>query len=132
MSVFDKTISEEIKNDICSEHQVLGPCYALEWFQRTLIIMQDKLWLKRVQINIELSNLIAKPLHWHSHLQVMELSKCFNLLLGMKERANGAYYLAYYHNTVINIVNLQLESGTATQFVTEQSHLELSRLLWWY
>ncbi len=29
MSELEKIISEEIENDIRSEHQVLGPCYAL-------------------------------------------------------------------------------------------------------
>ena len=72
MSELDKIISEEIENDIRSERQVLGPCYALERFQRALIVMQNKLWVKRVQINKELSDLIAKPLR--SHQQVMELS----------------------------------------------------------
>ena len=88
MSELDKIISEEIENDIRSEHQVLGPCYALERFQRALIVMQNKLWVKLVQINKELSYLIAKPLC--SHQQVMELSERLNLLLGMKKRANGS------------------------------------------
>ncbi len=51
------------------------------------------------------------------------------MLLGMKDRAAGAYYRAYDHDTVINIVISQSESKTAAQFVTEQSHLKLSRLL---
>ena len=54
-SEFDKIISEEIENDIRSERQVPGPCYALERFQRALIKMQNKLCLKRVHINKELS-----------------------------------------------------------------------------
>ncbi len=66
MSELDKIISEEIENDIRSERQVLGPCYAFERFQRALIVMQNKLWMKRVQINKELSYLIAKPLRSHS------------------------------------------------------------------
>jgi hypothetical protein len=89
--------------------------------------MQNKLWMKRVQISKELSDLIAKPLH--SHQQVMELSKRLDVLLGMQERANGSYYRAYDHDTVINIVNSQSENETASPFATEQSHLELSRLL---
>ena len=54
--------------------------------------MQNKLWLKRVHINKELRDLIAKPLR--SHKQVMELNARLDLLLGMKERTNGAYYRA--------------------------------------
>ncbi len=103
MSELDKIISEEIENDIRSERQVLEPCYALERFQRALIVMQNKLWMKRVQINKELSNLIAKPLR--SHQQVMELSERLDLLLGKKERANGSYYRACDNETAINIVN---------------------------
>ena len=68
----DKIISEELENDIRSERKELGPCYALERLQRALIIMQNKLWSKRVQINKELSDIIAKPLR--SNRQVMELS----------------------------------------------------------
>jgi hypothetical protein len=61
--------------------------------------------MKPVQCIKELSHLIAKP--FRSHQQVMELSERLNLLLGMKERANGAYYRACYHDTMINIVNSQ-------------------------
>ncbi len=128
MSELDNIISEEIENDNRSERQVLGPCYALECFQRAWIIMQNKLWLKRVQINKELSDLIAKPLR--SHQQVMELSERLHLLLGMKERANGSYYRAYDNETAINIVNSQSESEIAAPFATQQSHLEFSRLLY--
>ncbi len=34
ISELDKIIGEEIENDIHSERQVLGPCYALERLQR--------------------------------------------------------------------------------------------------
>ena len=43
--------------------------------------------------NKELSDIIAKPLR--SNRQVMELSKRLDVLLEMKERANGAYCRAY-------------------------------------
>ena len=126
-SELDKIINEAIENDIRSERQAIGPCYALERLQHALIIMQNKLWSKRVQINKELRDLIAKPLR--SNKQVMELSKRLDLLLGMKERANGAYCRAYHCDTAINIVNAQTESEAAAPFATEQSHLNLSRLL---
>ena len=86
-SELDKIISEEIENDIRSERKEIGPCYALERLQRALIIMQNKLWSKRVQINKELNNLIAKPLR--SNKQVMELSKRLDLLLGMRSAPTG-------------------------------------------
>ena len=123
----DKIISEELKNDIRSERHELGPCYALERLQRALIIMQNKLWSKRVQINRELSDIIAKPLR--SNRQVMELSERLDALLGMKERANGVYCRTYDYDTAISIVNSQTESETAAPYATEQSHLDLSRLL---
>ena len=47
----------------------------------------------------------------------------------MKEHANGAYFRAYDHDTAISIVNSQSESDLVTPFATEQSHLNLSRLL---
>ncbi len=104
-SEFDEiSIIEEIENDIRSERQVLGPCYVLERFQRALIVMQNnltwKLWVKRVHINRELSSIIKKPPR--SHKQAMEPTKRINLQLGMKERANGAYYRAYDYDTEIS------------------------------
>ena len=71
--------------------------------------------------------MIAKPLR--SNRQVMELSERLDMLLGMKERANGAYCRACDCDTAISIVNEQTESETAAPFATEQSHLDLSRLL---
>ena len=80
--------------------------------------MQNKLWSKRVQINKELSYLIAKPLR--SNKKVMELSERLDVLLGMKERANGAYCRAYDCDTAISIVNAQTESEAAAPYATEQ------------
>ena len=45
----------------------------------------------------------------------MELTERIDLLLGMKERANGAYYRAYDCDTAINIVNAQAESESLRQ-----------------
>ena len=59
----------------------------------------------------------------------MELFERLDLLLGMKERAHGAYCRAYDYDTAINIVNAQTECETAAPFATEQSHLDLSRVL---
>ena len=50
----------------------------------------------------------------------MALTERIDLLLGMKERANGAYYKTYDHNTVIHIVNSQSESKTAAPLATEK------------
>ncbi len=89
--------------------------------------MKNKLWVKRVYNNKELSSTIERPLR--SHKQVMKLTQRIDLLLGMKERANGAYYRPYDYNMAISIINLQSESETTTLFATEQSHLNFSRLL---
>ncbi len=48
----------------------------------------------------------------------MELTKRINLLLGMKERANGAYYRVYDYDTKISIINSQSESEMTTLFAT--------------
>ena len=49
----------------------------------------------------------------------MELSERLEMLLGMKERANGAYCKAYDCDTAISIVNAQTESEAAAPYVTE-------------
>ena len=77
--------------------------------------MQNKLWSKRVQINKELSDIIAKPLR--SNRQVMELSERLDVLLGMKERANGVYCRTYDYDTAISIVNSQTESEIAPRLI---------------
>ncbi len=61
----------------------------------------------------------------------MELIERLDVLLGMKERANRAYFRAYDYDTAISIVNAhwQSESEMSTPFATEQFHLHLSRLL---
>ena len=104
----DKIINEEIKNDIRSDRQLLGPCHATERLQRAQIVLQNKLMPKWTQINKDLSNVIAKPLC--THKQIIELIERVNLLLSMKELANGAYYLAYDNDTAINIVTVNSQS----------------------
>ncbi len=83
----DEFISEEFENDIRSGRQTLGPLYAVERLQGIKITLQNKFMLCRTQINKELSNWIAKPVR--SHNQVMEYRERLELLLSMKERANG-------------------------------------------
>ena len=48
----------------------------------------------------------------------MELSERLDVLLGMKERANGAYCRAYDCDTAISIVNAQTESEAAAPYAT--------------
>ena len=74
--------------------------------QRALIIMKNKFWSKRVQINKELSDVIAKPLC--SNKQVMELTERIDLLLVMKERAKRSLLLQ-------DLVNAQSESESLRQ-----------------
>ena len=59
----------------------------------------------------------------------MELSERLDVLLGMKERANGVYCRTYDYDTALSIVNSQTESETAAPFAMEQLHLDLSRIL---
>jgi hypothetical protein len=83
----DEFISEEFENDFRSGRQTLGPLYAVERLQEIKVTLQNKLMLRRTQINKELSDWIAKPVR--SHKQVMEYRERLELLLSMKERANG-------------------------------------------
>ena len=57
----DEFISEEFENDIRSCRQTLGPLYAVERLQEIKVTLQNKLMLRRTQINEELSDWIAKP-----------------------------------------------------------------------
>ena len=61
--------------------------------------------LRRTQINKELSDWIAKPVR--SHKQVMEYRERLELLLSMKERANGYKFKSCDEETAINVVNAQ-------------------------
>jgi hypothetical protein len=121
----DEFISEEFENDIRSGRQILGPLYAVERLQEIKITLQNKLMLHRTQINKELSDWIAKPVR--SHKQVMEYSKRLELLLSMKERANGYKFKFFDEET--NVVNAQTESERQVPFSTEQARLDMARLL---
>ena len=96
----DEFISEEFENDIRSGRQTLGPLYALERLQGIKVTLQNKLMLRRTQINKELSDWIAKPVR--SHKQVMEYHERLELLLSMKERANGYKFKSCDEETAIN------------------------------
>jgi hypothetical protein len=83
----DEFIGDEFENDILSGSQTLRPLYAVERLQEIKVTLQNKLMLCRTQINKELSGWIAKPVR--SHKQVMEYRERLELLLSMKEQANG-------------------------------------------
>jgi hypothetical protein len=70
------------------------------------VTLQNKLMLRRTRINKELSDWIAKPVR--SHKQVMEYCERLELLLSMKERANGYKLKSCDEETAINVVNAQL------------------------
>jgi hypothetical protein len=112
----DEFISEEFGNDIRSGRQSLGPPYAVERSEEIKITLQNKLMLHRTQINKELSDWIAKPVCSHKH--VMEYRKRLELLLSMKECANGYKFKSCDKETAINVVNVQTESERhASHFV---------------
>ncbi len=58
----DEFISEEFENDWLGR-QTVG-LYAVERLQEIKVTLQDKLMLCRTKINKELSNWIARPVHW--------------------------------------------------------------------
>ncbi len=89
--------------------------------------LQNKLMLRRTQINKELSDWIAKPVC--SHKQVMEYLELLELLLSMKERANGYTFKSCDEETAINVVTAQTESERQVPFSTEQACLDMARLL---
>ena len=123
----DEFISEEFENDIRSGRQTLGPLYAVERLQEIKVTLQNKLMLRRTQINKELSDWIAKPVR--NHRQVMEYRERLELLLSMKERANGYKFKSCDDETAINVVNAQTESERQVPFSTEQARLDMARLL---
>ncbi len=89
--------------------------------------LQNKLMLRRTQINKELSDWIAKPVR--THKQEMEYRERLKLLLSMKERANGHKFKSCDEETAINVVNTQTESERQVPFSTEQARLDMARLL---
>ncbi len=91
--------------------------------------LQIKLMLRRTQINKELSDWIAKPVRSHNLKQVMEYRERLELLLSMKERANGYKFKSCDEETAINVVNVQTESERQVPFSTEQACLDMARLL---
>jgi hypothetical protein len=131
----DEFISEEFENDIRSGRQTLGPLYAVERLQEIKVTLHcrvcrtrfNKLMLRRTQINKELSDWIAKPVR--SHKQVIEYCERLELLLSMKERANGYNFKSCDEETAINVVNAQTESERQVPFSTEQARLDTARLL---
>jgi hypothetical protein len=123
----DGFISEEFENDIRSGRKILRTLCAVERLQEIKITLQNKLMLRRTQINKELSIWIAKPVR--SQEQVMEYHECLELLLSMKERANGYKFKSCDEETAINVVNAQTESERQVPFSTEQARLNMARLL---
>ncbi len=59
----------------------------------------------------------------------MEYRKRLELLLSMKERANGYKFKSCNEETAINVVNAQTESERQVPFSTEQARLDMARLL---
>ncbi len=105
----------------------MGPPYAVERLQEIKVALQNKLMLRRTQINKELSDWIARPAH--SHKQVMEYHERLELLLSMKERANGYKFKPCENEAALNVVNAQTESERQVSFSTEQARLDMARLL---
>ncbi len=86
----------------------MGPLHAVERLQEIKVTLQNKLMLRRTQINKELSDWIARPVR--SHKQVLEYRDRLELLLSMKERANGYKFKSCDDEVATNVVNAQTES----------------------
>jgi hypothetical protein len=125
----DEFNSEEFENDIrsWSGRQTVGAVHAIEGLQEIKITLQNRLMLRRTQINKELSSWIARPVR--SHKQVMDFRERLELLLSMKEHSNGCKFKSCNEEAAINVVNAQTETEHQVPFSTQQARLDMTRLL---
>jgi hypothetical protein len=75
----------------------------LELLQHVNVILQNKLTMCRSEISSQLIECINTPVH--SHKQVMQYSEWLELLISMKEHANGLPYSSCDDETAHNVVN---------------------------
>ncbi len=59
----------------------------------------------------------------------MQYRERLELLISMKERANGLLYLSCDGETAHNVINAQSESEKHFPFSTEQARIEMARVL---
>jgi hypothetical protein len=120
-------ISEEFEKEFRTGRQELGHYYALEWLQHIKVIVQNKLMIRRTAINSEIIAWIAQPLR--SNHQVQLFGDRLALLVSMKERAQGLPYRSLDEEIAHSVITSQTESEKETPFPTEQSRLDMARLL---
>jgi hypothetical protein len=95
--------------------------------QHIKVILQNKLTIRRSEVSLQLIECINTPVC--SHKQVMLYRELLELLISMKERANGLPYSSCNEETAHNVINAQSESEKHVPFSTEQAHIEMARVL---
>jgi hypothetical protein len=98
--------------------------YAIEHLQHIKVILQNKLTIRRSEISRQLIECINTPVR--SHKQVMQYSERLELLISMKERANGLLYRSCDEKTAHNVIKAQSESEKHVPFSTEQARIEMA------
>ena len=83
--------------------------------------------IRRTAINSEIIAWIAQPLR--SNHQVQLFGDRLALLVNMKERAQGLPFCSLDKEIAHSIITSQTESGKENPFPTEQSWLDMARLL---
>jgi hypothetical protein len=101
--------------------------YASEHLQHIKVILQNKLTISASEISRQLIECINTPVC--SQKQVMQYRERLELLISMKERANGLLYRSCDEETAHNVINTQSESEKHVPFSTEQAHIEMARVL---
>jgi hypothetical protein len=101
--------------------------YALEHLQHIKVILQNKLTICRSAINQQLIQCTHTPVR--SHKQAMTYRERLELLICMKERAQGLPHHYCDEEVAHNVVSAQSESEKTVPFGTEQASIEMARVL---
>ena len=120
-------VSEYFEKEFRTGRQKLGHYYAIEWLQHIKVTVQNKLMIRRTAINTEIIAWIAQPLR--SNQQVQLFGDRLALLVSMKERAQGLPFRSLDEEIAHSIITSQTETEKETPFPTEQSRLDMARLL---
>jgi hypothetical protein len=126
-SKIDEIIGEEIEKELRTGRKQVGMFYAIEHLQHIKVVLQNKLTIRRSEISRQLIECINTPVR--SHKQVMQYRERLELLISMKERANGLLYRSCDEETAHNVINAQSESEKHVPFSTEQARIEMARVL---
>ena len=125
-SKINDIIGEEIVQELRTGRQQVGMFYAIEFLQHCKIVLQNKLSIRRAEISRQLIQCISTPVR--SHKQAMVYRERLELLIGMKERANGLPFRSCDEEVAHMVVNAQTENEKVP-FSTEQSRIDMARIL---